>query len=434
MKKSRLGAAVAVAAAGALALAGCTASGGGNSSAPTGGTVSIAIVNDLTSLNNNTPQGNLDTNGQYTYLTGASFSYPDNNFNLVQNTDVGTIEKTSDSPLTVTMKLNDKLKWSDGEPVTADDLVLNWAINSGYYDDATLDADGKATSGTQYFAIAGSTAGLDKTSFPTISSDNKSITLTFSEPYVDWNLLASGTSAIEQPAHIVAKKAGLSSAADLTALLKSLPKGNPAAPVAPNAKLQAAAAFVNSGYDITSFPTDPDLLVAAGPWQLSAWTPGQSLEFSKNPQYTGSLTPKIDKIVMRVVPDAAAQVTALQNGEVDIAYPQASADTKKSLEGISNAQVLTGNQVSYDHLDLNFKSSVFSDPTVRQAFLLTIPRQQIVDAIVTPVVPAPSRSTRRSGCRTSRSTRTLSRTTAPRPTTRSTSPRRRACSRARRRP
>ncbi len=144
---------------------------------------------------------------------------------------------------------------------------------------------------------------------------------------------------------------------------------------------------MNSGYDITSFPTDPDLLVAAGPWQLSAWTPGQSLEFSKNPQYTGSLTPKIDKIVMRVVPDAAAQVTALQNGEVDIAYPQASADTKKSLEGISNAQVLTGNQVSYDHLDLNFKSSVFSDPTVRQAFLLTIPRQQIVDAIVTPVVP-----------------------------------------------
>ncbi len=165
MKKSRLGAAVAVAAAGALALAGCTASGGGNSSAPTGGTVSIAIVNDLTSLNNNTPQGNLDTNGQYTYLTGASFSYPTTTSTSSRTRTSARSKKTSDSPLTVTMKLNDKLKWSDGEPVTADDLVLNWAINSGYYDDATLDADGKATSGTQYFAIAGSTAGLDKTSF-----------------------------------------------------------------------------------------------------------------------------------------------------------------------------------------------------------------------------------------------------------------------------
>lgn len=388
MKKSRLGAAVAVAAAGALALAGCTASGGGsNSSAPTGGTVSMAIVNDLTSLNNNTPQGNLDTNGQYTYLTGASFTYPDNNFDLVANTDVGTIEKVSDSPLTVRMTVNDNLKWSDGEPVTADDLVLNWAINSGYYNDATLDADGNATSGTQYFAIAGSTAGLDKTSFPEIGDDNKSITLTFSEPYVDWNLMASGTSAVAQPAHIVAKKAGLSSAADLTALLKSLPKGNPASPAAPNAQLQAAGAFVNSGYDITSFPSDPDLLVTAGPWKLTAWTPGQSLQFDKNTSYTGSLAPKIDKLIMRVIPDAAAQVTALQNGEVDIAYPQASADTKASLQGISGAQVLAGDQVSYDHLDLNFGSQTFSDPTVRQAFLLTIPRQQILDAIVTPVNP-----------------------------------------------
>jgi peptide/nickel transport system substrate-binding protein len=388
VKKSRLGAALAVAAAGALALAGCTASGGSSSSsAPTGGTVTMAIVNDLTSLNNNTPQGNLDTNGQYTYLTGASFTYPDNNYNVVANTDVGTIEKTSDDPLTVTMTLNKNLKWSDGEPVTADDLVLNWAINSGYYDDATLDADGNATSGTQYFAIAGSTAGLDKTSFPEIGSDNESITLTFSEPYVDYTLLASGTSAVAQPAHIVAKKAGIGSASDLTALLKSLPHGNPAAPAAPNAKLQAAAAFVNSGYDISSYPTDPDLLVSAGPWQLTAWTPGQSLTYSKNTGYTGDLAPKIDKLIQRVIPDAAAQVTALQNGEVDIAYPQASADTKSSLEAISNAQVLAGDQVSYDHLDLNFGSSVFADPTVREAFLLTIPRQQILDAIVTPVNP-----------------------------------------------
>jgi peptide/nickel transport system substrate-binding protein len=388
VKKSRLGAALAVTAAGAIALAGCTASGnGGSSAAPTGGTVSMAIVNDLTSLNNNTPQGNLDTNGQYAYLAGASFTYPDPEFNVIDNTDVGTIEKVSDDPLTVTFTLNDNLKWSDGEPVTADDLVLNWAINSGYYDDATFDADGNVTSGTQYFAIAGSTAGLDTTAFPEISDDNKAITLTFSQPYVDWNLLFAGTSAIVQPAHIVAKQAGLSSAADLTSLLADTPQGDAAAPVAPNAELQAAAEFVNSGYDITSFPTDADLLVSAGPWVLSAWTAGQSLEFTKNPEYTGDLTPKIDKLIMRVIPDAAAQVTALQNGEVDLAYPQASADTKASLEAISGGQVLTGDQVSYDHLDLNFKSSVFADANVREAFLLTVPRQQIVDAIVKPVNP-----------------------------------------------
>jgi peptide/nickel transport system substrate-binding protein len=391
LKKSRLGAVIAVATAGALALAGCTSTGGSGASAsakPTGGTVSVAIVNDLTSLNNNTPQGNLDTNGIYAYLAGAQFSYPDQNFNLKSDTDIGTFTKVSNDPLTVKYTLNKDLKWSDGQPMTADDLVLNWAINSGYYDDATLDADGNVTKGTQYFAIAGSTAGLDQTSFPTVGDNNRSITLTFAKPYVDWNLLFSGTSAIAQPAHIVAKEAGLSSAAALTSLLKGLPHGNPAAPAAPNTQLLAAAKFVNTGYDITSFPSNKDLTVSGGPWMISNWTPGQSVEFVHNPEYKGALAPKIDKLVLRVIPDSAAQVTALQNGEVDIAYPQASADTKKSFESISGAKVLTGNQVSYDHLDLNFGAPVFKDPKVRQAFLLTIPRDQIVDAIVKPINPA----------------------------------------------
>ncbi|HOQ87550.1 MAG TPA: hypothetical protein PLQ89_17700, partial [Phycisphaerae bacterium] len=48
---------------------------------------------------------------------------------------------------------------------------------------------------------------------------------------------------------------------------------------------------------------------------------------------------------------------------------------------VSGAEVLAGDQVSYDHLDLNFGSEVFSDATVREAFLLTVPRQQILDAI-----------------------------------------------------
>jgi peptide/nickel transport system substrate-binding protein len=388
LKKSRLGAVVAVAAAGALALAGCSSTGGTGtntaSAAPTGGTVRVATVNDMTSLNYNTPQGNLDTNGQVSYLTLGSFNYPDNNFKLVKDTDIGTYSKVSSDPLTVKYTLNKGVKWSDGQPITADDMVLGWAIASGHYDSATFDADGNVTKGTQYFAIAGSTAGIDSTDFPTVGDDNRSITLKYSQPYVDWELV----NPIAQPAHIVAKKAGLANAAALTSLLKGLPKGDPANPAAPDATLKKAAAFVNTGYDITSFPTDKDLLVSSGPWVVTGWTPGQAVEFKPNPEYKGALKPKIDSLVLRIIGDSAAQVTALQNGEVDIAYPQASADTKKSLEGISGTTVLAGNQVSYDHLDLNFKAPVFKDPKVRKAFLLTIPRDQIVDAIVKPINPS----------------------------------------------
>ena len=376
--------AVAVAGVAALALSACTTSGStGGSTAAQGGSVSVAVVNDFTSFNSQTPQGNLDTNGQVGYLDGSygtGFQYIDNNYKIVHDDKFGKFEKLSDDPLTVKYTLNKDDKWSDGQPVTADDMVLAWAIASGYYDSATTDDQGNVTKGTQYFTIAGSTAGLDTTAFPTVGDNNTSITLKYGTPYVDWELV----NPIAQPAHIVAKKAGLSSAADLTKLLKGLPKGDKDNPAAPDATLKKAADFINTGYDVTAFPTDKDLLVSSGPFVVSSWTPGQSLTMVKNKYYAGGLKPNVDKIVFRIIPDANAQVTALQNGEVDIINPQASADTITALKNTS-AKVLTGAQASYDHLDLNFGSQTFADPKVREAFLKTIPRQQILDSIVTPV-------------------------------------------------
>jgi peptide/nickel transport system substrate-binding protein len=378
--------AIAVAGVTALALSACTTSGStSTSSAAKGGTVTVAVVNDFTSFNSQTPQGNLDTNGQVGYLNGSygtGFQYIDNNYKIVHDDKFGTFEKTSDDPLTVKYTLNKDDKWSDGQPVTADDMILAWAIASGHYDSAKYDDEGNVSSGTQYFQIAGSTAGVDATAFPTVSDDNRTITLKYSTPYVDWELV----NPIAQPAHIVAKKAGLSSAADLTKLLKGLPKGDPDNPAAPDATLKKAADFVNTGYDVTAFPTDKDLLVSSGPFVVSSWTPGQSLTMTKNKYYAGGLKPSVDKIVFRIIPDANAQVTALQNGEVDIINPQASADTITALKQTS-AKILTGAQASYDHLDLNFGSAVFADAKVREAFLKTIPRQQILDSIVTPVDP-----------------------------------------------
>jgi peptide/nickel transport system substrate-binding protein len=380
--------AVAIAGVAALALAACTTSGNApQSTAAQGGKVTVAVVNDFTSFNNQTPQANLDTNGQVGYLDGSygtGFQYIDNNYKIVHDDKFGTFKKVSDNPMTVKYTLNKDDKWSDGQPVTADDMVLAWAIASGHYDDATIDpGTGKVTTGTQYFSIAASTAGIDATAYPTVGDNNTSITLVYSTPYVDWELV----NPIAQPAHIVAKKAGLSSAADLTKLLKGLPKGDPAKPVAPNATLLKAAAFVNTGYDVTAFPTDKDLLVASGPFVVSSWTPGQSLTMVRNKYYAGGLKPNVDTIVFRFIGDANAQVTALQNGEVDIINPQASADTLNALKN-TGATVLAGDQASYDHLDLTFsQSGVFADKAVRQAFLKTIPRQQILDSIVTPVNP-----------------------------------------------
>ena len=371
-------AAVAVAGVAAIALAGCTTTGGGTES--TSKNITIAQVNEVTSFNSNTPQGNLDTNGEVAYLTQPQFYTLNQKFDVLPNTDLGTYKKLSDDPLKVKYTLNKDAKWSDGKPMTADDLLLGWAIQSCYYESATTDEDGNVTAGTQYFATAGGC--VFSTDLPTVGDSNRSITYSYDVPYVDWNIV----SPISFPIHSVAKVAGVS-VADFIKAIKDTPKGDAKNPAPANETLVKVGKVINTGYDATALPKDKNLLVSGGPLMVSAWTPKQSMTFVKNPEYKGKHEVKFDKLIMRFIGDANAQVTALQNGEVDAIQPQASADTVKALKAANGAKVIEGNQVAYDHLDLNFASpsGVFKDPTVREAFLLTVPREDILKAIVTPI-------------------------------------------------
>ncbi|GAA2068224.1 ABC transporter family substrate-binding protein [Microbacterium hatanonis] len=373
----------------ALALAGCTTAPAEETPAESGGTITVATTNAFTSFNGDTPDANLDTNGMVGYLTGVSgglglggFLRLDKDFSILSNDDFGTVETVSEDPLTVKYTLNEGLTWSDGEPITADDMLVNWAINSGYYNDAEIDpATGDVTNGgTQYFTLAGSTAGLDTTDFPEIGDDNMSMTITYGTPFVDYQLV----NPIGKPAHVLADKAGVS-LEELITTLNDTPKGDPAAPVAPNATLKAAADFWNTGYDVTTMPSDESLLVGSGPFIVTDFQPESSITLEKNPEYKGTMSPAYDQLIIRFIGDPNAQVTALQNGEVNAIQPQASADTLTALEA-NNATVHAGNQVAYDHLDLTF-GGVFADANVREAFLKTVPRQQILDSIITPVNP-----------------------------------------------
>jgi len=367
----------------ALALTACTAdpagNGGGNEA--TGGTITAAEVNELTSLNQSTPDGNLDINGKVAYLTTSGFNYLDDKLELIPNETFGTVELVSEDPLVVTYTINEGQEWSDGTQISADDLLLNWAVQSGYYDDATIDEAGAVTGGNGYFTYAGDTSGLALTEFPEISEDNLSLTLNYETPFADWQYVG----LLDRPMHIVAEEAGFT-VEEVREAFESTPRGDADAPAESNEVIRAVADFWNTGYDISEFPSNENLLVSSGAFILTAWEPTQSITLERNENYGGGLDPSYDQIIIRFIGDANAQVTALQNGEVDIIKPQASADTISSLEAIADATVLQGDEFNYDHIDLSF-SGVFADANVREAFLKTIPRQQILDAIVTPVNP-----------------------------------------------
>lgn len=381
MKFRRIGAPIAVAAIAAMAVTGCTTTAEAPST-QTGGTITVAEVNEVTSFNPNTPQGNLDMNAKLTGYTRSGFFYLDDKLNIIPDKSFGTVEKTSDDPLTVKYTLAKTATWSDGTPVTADDMMLAWAIQSGFFNDSTTDADGKVTTGTTYFDYAGDTSGLGLADKPVVGDNNTSITLTYTQPYADWQLI----NPIDAPAHVVADHAGVA-LKDVMTAMQTMPRGDAAKPAAPNDTLKKFADFWNTGFDATSLPTDKTLYLSSAGMVLDSWVPKQSITLVRNPDYKGDLKPKVDKIVVRFIGDAQAQVTALQNGEVDIINPQASADTIKSLQALKNVTTLTGNQFSYDHLDISFNTKVFKDANVRKAFLMTVPRQQILDAIVTPQNP-----------------------------------------------
>ncbi|MEB4613838.1 ABC transporter family substrate-binding protein [Leucobacter sp. M11] len=375
-------------AAGALALSACSTDDGGGGAAGSR-SITIAATNPLTSLNSNNSEGNLVENGMVQFLTNQSSSFGygsfhilDENFVLDPQEQIGSVEQLSEDPLRVRYTLAEDLEWSNGEPITNIDMLFAWLVNSGWADDAELDADsGEVTGGTVYFALAGSTTGLDTTDMPELGDDGRSLTLTYAEPYVDWELV----NPIDLPAHVMADEVDMT-LEELETFIREIPRGDPAAPAQVNAPLRAIADFWNTGYSGNEMPEDERLTVASGPFKVVDMVPMQSVTLQKNDRYPGADDIQFDELVIRFIGDANAQITALRNEEVDAIYPQASADTLTALEDL-DVTILTGDEVGYDHLDLNFASEPFRDRDTREAFLRTVPRQQILDSIVKPVNP-----------------------------------------------
>lgn len=390
MRFGRISKAVGVAAAAALALSACAGTSGGSTTTTAaaggqeGGSVAVAETNGFSSFNPGTADGNSDVNGHVGYATHSSFIYIDDKLNIVRNEKFGKYEKLSDDPLTVKYTVNEGVKWSDGTQVSAADLLLSWASGSGYYDDA----DAEAKTGTTYFKTAADTSGLNLTDFPELGADGRSLTLKYSKPFADWELAYSfpGNGGVDIPAHVVAKQAGLNDAQALVDLLKGIKRGDSTSPAPVNEGLKAVADFWSTGFESKTLPSDPSMYLSNGPYIIKSVVPEQSVTLVRNKDYNWGPAPKLDEIVVRTIGAAPAQVQALKNGEVDIINPQASADTVEQLKALSGVNLLLGNQLSYDHLDLNF-SGPLAEKNVREAFLKTVPRKDIVDKIIKKIDP-----------------------------------------------
>lgn len=119
--------------------------------------------------------------------------------------------------------------------------------------------------------------------------------------------------------------------------------------------------------------------VGTGPFKFESLERGQRLVMVKNENYWAG-APKLDKVILRPIPDPTARVAALRSGEVNwIEVPPP--DDVPSLQS-QGFQVLTN---SYDHIwpwVYNMRKAPFDNPKVREALNWAINRQSLVDNIL----------------------------------------------------
>ncbi len=406
------------------------------------GEVRVAWNQAPYSFNQNTNRGNATANANPRYLMtlgagGSGFSYYDGDLNYINNDQFGTCVIESLDPLSVTYTINEGVTWTDGTPVDAADLIIEWAAQSGVFNDAntvvtsdtgvTAQADengapivvgpdgaditsvdeaayaaafdpetGALLEGYSYKESTGvsfdtASESLELvTTMPEISEDGQSATATWDTFYVDYQTSGLVTGV---PAHVVGQQAlGIEDPMEAKAALIEAFQSND------TASIKAISETYNTYFDATSLPDDPGVYVGYGPFNLVDFTEDGTMTFEANPDYTWGPQPKLQTIVYSIIGDPVAAVQAMENEEIDIIQPQATADLLTQLEGIADRgiEVIQDDGATYEHVDLAVNNGGPFDPAaydgdaetalaVRRAFLHAVPRQDIVDRLIIPL-------------------------------------------------
>ncbi|WP_280220165.1 ABC transporter family substrate-binding protein [Nocardia neocaledoniensis] len=249
---------------------------------------------------------------------------------LSVNTDFFTnVELTNTNPQQVTYTINPKAVWTDGTPISWEDIA----------------AQANALSGRDKAYLIANNGGFDRVEKVERGVDDRQAVLTFSQHYADWRGQFAGNSML-------------------------FPKSVTSTP----------EAFNKSQVD--------GLTVSAGPFVVQSVDRGQNrVVLGRNPSWWGD-KPKLDTITFSVL-DSSAFVPALLNNEID-AVGVASRDELKSARDTPGVAIRRAPGNSWGHFTFNgAPGSLLADQGVRVAISKAIDRQGIVTAIQNGLVADP---------------------------------------------
>ncbi|WP_113407003.1 ABC transporter substrate-binding protein [Rhizobiales bacterium] len=125
--------------------------------------------------------------------------------------------------------------------------------------------------------------------------------------------------------------------------------------------------------------------VGTGPFKFKEWIRGSHIVYERNPDYWDQPRPYLDQLIVRFIPDAAARSIAIETGEIDLApsTPVPLSDLDR-LKGVASLAFETrGYQYSngVSRIEFNLERPVFKDVRVRRAFAHVIDRKVIRNTI-----------------------------------------------------
>jgi len=230
--------------------------------------------------------------------------------------------ETSADGLTLTLKLRKNVKWHDGTPFTAADV--KW----------TLEEVWKKIHPRNQAIFA----KVEKVETP----DDHTVVLRLSQPSV--------------------------------AILSSLNSNG----------AQVLPKHLYEGTDILNNPNN-NKPVGTGPFVFKEWVRGSHIVLERNPDYWREGKPYLDKVIFKVIPDAAARSAALEKGEVQ--YGVLSPVPLKDAERLGKLPNIRISTQGYEWLspwlfaDFNVDRPQLKDPRVRRAIAHAVNRKQVADVV-----------------------------------------------------
>ncbi len=119
--------------------------------------------------------------------------------------------------------------------------------------------------------------------------------------------------------------------------------------------------------------------IGIGPFRYVEWVRNDHVTMEANPYYWRGV-PKLQKIIYKFVPDRNTLLTQVQTGEIDM-WPLVGLGFYERVKALPNVKTIVSTGYSFSHLDFNNARPIFKDKAVREALRYATDRRTLRDKV-----------------------------------------------------